>query len=280
MEDRVTGDILSITGKTASLYDQQIVDISWLKFVLSLSLVVVTLFLSLLLRLHIENSLFVASVRAALQLLAVGLFFTAIFDHKFAELWSWLWVILMVLLATETIRRRVPTVRKLSPVALVAITTSVAMVVSVIFLFAVIDYTPINIVVVSGITIGNIVPSAVLAVQQLNIQLTSRRLEAESLLALGADKSIFTKFLAPQIIKTAITTQIERTKVVGLIALPGAMTGLLLAGVEPIDAVLLQLIVMYMILGSVTITVCMIVWFGLKLSLTNDLRFISQNNDI
>ena len=280
MEDRVTGDILSITGKTASLYDQQIVDISWLNFVLSLSLVVVALFLSLLLRLHIENSLFVASVRAALQLLAVGLFFTAIFDHKFAELWSWLWVILMVLLATETIRRRVPTVRKLSPVALVAITTSVAMVVSVIFLFAVIDYTPINIVVVSGITIGNIVPSAVLAVQQLNIQLTSRRLEAESLLALGADKSIFTKFLAPQIIKTAITTQIERTKVVGLIALPGAMTGLLLAGVEPIDAVLLQLIVMYMILGSVTITVCMIVWFGLKLSLTNDLRFISQNNDI
>ena len=69
-------------------------------------------------------------------------------------------------------------------------------------------------------------------------------------------------------------------RVVGLIALPGAMTGLLLAGVEPMDAVLLQLIVMYMILGSATITVSMIVWFGLKLSLTNDLRFISQNNDI
>ena len=272
--------LLSFPGKTDSLYDRQIVDISWLEFTLSLSLVVVTLSISLLLRLHIEKSLFVASIRAALQLLAVGLFFTAIFDHKFAELWSWLWVIFMVLLATEIIRRRVPTIKKLSPVALIAITTSVAMVVSVIFFFAVIDYTPINIVVVSGITIGNIVPSAVLAVQQLNIQLTSRRLEAESLLALGADKSILTKFLAPQIIKIAITTQIERTKVVGLIALPGAMTGLLLAGVEPMDAVLVQLIVMYMILGSATITVCMIVWFGLKLSLTNDLRFLSQNNDI
>ena len=269
----------SIAEKTDSLYDQQIVDISWLEFTLSLSLVVVTLLLSLLLRLHIQKSVFVASVRAALQLLAVGLLFTAIFDHKFAELWSWLWVTFMVLLATEIIRRRVPTVKRLPLVALVAFTTSVAMVVSVVFLFSVIDYTPINIVVVSGITIGNIVPSAVLAVQ-LNMQLTSRRLEAESLLALGADKSILTKFFAPQIIKTAITTQIERTKVVGLIALPGAMTGLLLAGVEPMDAVLLQLIVMYMILGSATITVSMIVWFGLKLSLTNDLRFISQNNDI
>ena len=136
---------LSIARKTGSLYDQQIVDISWLEFTLSLSLVVVTLLLSLLLRLHIENSLFVASVRAALQLLAVGLFFTAIFDHKFAELWSWLWVILMVLLATEIIRRRVPTVKRLPLVALVAITTSIAMVVSVVFLFSVIDYTPINI---------------------------------------------------------------------------------------------------------------------------------------
>ena len=66
----------------------------------------------------------------------------------------------------------------------------------------------------SGITIGNIVPSAVLAVQQLNFQIINRRSEVESLLSLGADKKIVTKFLAPQIIKTAITTQIERTKVV------------------------------------------------------------------
>ena len=82
--------------------------------------------------------------------------------------------------------------------------------------------------------------------------------------------------MAPQIIKTAITTQIERTKVVGLIALPGAMTGLLLAGIEPMDAVLIQLIVMYMILGSVTATVCILVWFGLKLSFTNDFRLASE----
>ena len=272
--------LLTLARQSDSLYDRQFIDISWLEFSLSLVLVAVTLLLSLLLKLHIEKSLFVASVRAALQLLAVGLFFTAIFDHKNAELWSWLWVIFMVLLATEIIRRRVPTVKRLSPVALIAIKTSVAMVASVAFFFEVIEYTPINVVVVSGITIGNIVPSAVLAVQQLNMQLTSRRLEAESLLALGADKSILTRFLAPQIIKTAITTQIERTKVVGLIALPGAMTGLLLAGIEPMDAVLLQLIVMYMILGSVTITVCIIVWFGLKMSLTNDLRFITQSNDI
>ena len=101
-----------VAEKTNSLYDQQILDISWLEFTLSLSLVVVTLLLSLLLRLHIQKSVFIASVRAALQLFAVGLLFTAIFDHKFAELWSWLWVTFMALLATEIIRRRVPTCQK------------------------------------------------------------------------------------------------------------------------------------------------------------------------
>ena len=123
----------------------------------------------------------------------------------------------------------------------------------------------------AGITIGNLLPIAVLAVQQLEMQFTSRRAEAESLLALGADKKTSIRFLAPQIIRTALTTQIERTRVVGLIALPGAMTGLLLAGVDPLDAVIIQLVVMYMILGSATSTVCVLVWLGLHKSFTNDL---------
>jgi len=63
--------------------------------------------------------------------------------------------------------------------------------------------------------------------------------------------------------RTALLPQIESTKVVGLIALPGAMTGLILAGVEPRDAVLVQLAIMYLILGSVATSVTVI---GLGLS--------------
>jgi putative ABC transport system permease protein len=51
-------------------------------------------------------------------------------------------------------------------------------------------------------------------------------------------------------VRTALTSQIESTKTVGLIALPGAMTGLILAGVDPVDAVLVQVVVMYLILGA------------------------------
>ena len=59
--------------------------------------------------------------------------------------------------------------------------------------------------------------------------------------------------------RTAITPQIERTKVVGLVALPGAMTGLLLAGVDPVDAVVVQLLVMLLVLGTVVVSVATVV---------------------
>ena len=51
-----------------------------------------------------------------------------------------------------------------------------------------------------------------------------------------------------------MTPQIESTKAVGLVFLPGAMTGLLLAGVEPSRAVVAQLAIMYLILGSVVVS--------------------------
>ena len=66
--------------------------------------------------------------------------------------------------------------------------------------------------------------------------------------------------------------QIERTKVVGLIALPGAMTGLLLAGVDPVDAVVIQLIVMYLILGAAAVCVVSVVAAVSRAAVTADLR--------
>jgi putative ABC transport system permease protein len=52
--------------------------------------------------------------------------------------------------------------------------------------------------------------------------------------------------------------QVETTKAVGLVFLPGAMTGLILAGVEPVEAVRVQAAIMFLILGAVAINVVVI----------------------
>jgi putative ABC transport system permease protein len=98
-------------------------------------------------------------------------------------------------------------------------------------------------------------PATVLAIDRATAYFTDHPGRVESLLAQGFDGRQVARFIAPLTAKTALIPQIERTKVVGLIALPGAMTGLLLAGVEPVDAVVVQLIVMYLVLGSVAVAV-------------------------
>jgi putative ABC transport system permease protein len=76
----------------------------------------------------------------------------------------------------------------------------------------------------------------------------------EARLALGlSSQDAFAPHLRAAL-RTGLIPQIETTKTVGLIALPGAMTGLILAGVEPVEAVRVQVAVMYLVLGSVSTT--------------------------
>ena len=238
----------------------------------SLALVALAVGLSVWQRVGIERSILWAALRAAVQLLAVGAVFTLIFGSDLAPLWAWLWVIGMVLVAGETARRRATTVPGLRWLVMAAIGSATAVALLIVFGIRVFEPEPIIIVVVAGITIGNTLPGTVLAVDRSVGYLSGHRLEIEGLLALGFDARGATQFLVRDTARLALTPQIERTKVVGLIALPGAMTGLLLAGVEPVDAVLVQLVVMYLVLGAVSVAVIVVVTYIARRSLTADLR--------
>tara|TARA_X000001036_G_C20676200_1_gene804267 strand:- start:1233 stop:2039 length:807 start_codon:yes stop_codon:yes gene_type:complete len=248
------------------------VDVGWIELLASLTLLFITLAISIVLKLQIERSVIIASLRAAVQLIAVGFLFTAIFDHDLAKTWAWIWAGLMIVIATLVVERRVPDIDGIRNPTFLSISASVAITLGIIFPLGIFDAGAVNIVVISGITIGNIMPATVLAVHELQNQFRLRRGEVESLLALGIGMKNIRRFLCPAIIKLAIIQQVERTKVVGLIALPGAMTGLLLAGVDPIDAVIIQLIVMYMILGGTVVTASIVVWFGSRNAFTADQR--------
>lgn len=248
------------------------VEIGWLEMVAAVSLIVVALALSLWRHLELEWPLIEASVRAALQLIAVGFLFTVIFDSRGATALAWSWVAVMVAIATLVVHRRAPTIPGLWPAVLGSVAGSTAVALGLVFGLGVFDHEPVSVVVIAGITIGNVLPAAVLAAQQLVRHFADEYGQVEALLALGLDGPAATRFIGPRAARTALVGQIERTKVVGLIALPGAMTGLLLAGVDPVDAVLVQLIVMYLILGSAAVAVTTIVWVGARRAFTADVR--------
>jgi putative ABC transport system permease protein len=253
-------------------------DITFLEAAASLVLVVVAIGLSLGLGFEVERSIAWAALRAIVQLLAVGVLFTVIFESSATWLWAWLWVTGMVAIAAQVVWRRAGRIKGIGVIAGIAIGLSAASVIAVIFGFGVLDYEPVALVVIAGISIGNTVPSGVLAADRVMATFKDSRGQVEVLLASAFSRHQVVRFVGAMTARTALIPQIERTKVVGLIALPGAMTGLLLAGVDPIDAVLIQIVVMFLVLGSVATTVAAVTWAVASRSLTPDLVIIPPHD--
>ena len=247
-------------------------DIEFWQAALSTILIVIVVGVSWWRRLGLERSVVWAALRATGQLLTVGLFFTIIFDSRLSQLWGALWVVVMVATSGGVVGRRTGASRDMIVVGLVAIGATVAVVLAVIFGVGVLPFDSVSVVVIAGITIGNTLPTVVQAVERTRTHLQESIGQIEAMLALGFDAPESTRRVVHDVARLALIPQIERTKVVGLIALPGAMTGLLLAGVDPLDAVLIQLVVMFLVLGAVALSVIIVTMALANRALTADLR--------
>jgi putative ABC transport system permease protein len=204
-----------------------------------------------------------ASMRAAGQLLAVGAALHLVLDRDAPIAWSWAWVAAMVGVAAITVRNRAKEVPGIVGLALLAMVAVVAVGLSVLFGLGIFPLEGRTLIPMAGMMIGNSMTATVVVSRRIVGELAGRRPEVEARLALGQPWRVAARPFVRSALRTALIPQIESTKSVGLVFLPGAMTGLILAGVDATDAVLVQLAVMYLILGSVATSVTVI---GLGLS--------------
>ncbi len=221
--------------------------------VVSLILVTFAVGVSVYLRLGFERSIVWASVRAAVQLTLVGILLAFVLSSEWDRVLAPLWIVAMVGVAAYVVSRRARS-RRVFPAALLSVGGSTLVALAVVFGFGVLPLEPIQFIVIAGITIGNALPATVVAADQVTKKMTEDRYQIEGLLSLGFMAGDAARFIVREATRVSLLPQIERTKVVGLVALPGAMVGLLIAGVDPIDAVVIQLVVMYLVLGTVAIS--------------------------
>ncbi len=249
-------------------------DIGWTGLALSGLLVVVAIGLSLWRSLGLERSLAWSAARALVQLLAIGLLLDVLLEPHTSIAWAWLWVGVMLVVAAFTVRRRAPEVPNLFLLALAAFASSALLTLGVLFGFGVFDVHVRTLVPLAGLMIGNSMAATVLVARRLFEELRDKRDEVEARLALGQPASEAAHPYVRNALRTALIPQIETTKAVGLIALPGSMTGLILAGVDPLDAVLVQAAVMYLILGSVATTTSVVALGVQRRLFTRDHRLV------
>lgn len=108
--------------------------------------------------------------------------------------------------------------------------------------------------------VGNSMTATILAGRRLTDELRDKRDEVEARLALGQAATPYVRAA----LRAALIPQIETTKATGLVFLPGAMTGLILAGTAPLQAVLVQAVVMFLVLAATaTATTTAVIALGL-----------------
>ncbi len=248
--------------------------ISLLGVACSAVLILVVVLISLRWHLGLERTVVWAAVRAVVQLSVIGLALKLVVDPDEPVLWSWLWVVAMVVFAGWTAKRRAPDVPGVARLTMIAYAVAVAVTLGVLFGLHVFEADGRTIVPLTGLVVGNSIGATVLVGRRIMDEMRDKREELEARLALGLPGPDAARPYVRNAIRTALVPQIETTKAVGIVFLPGAMVGLILAGADPMQAVRVQVAVMYLVLGSVAMTTS-VVALGLERRLiTPDHRLV------
>jgi putative ABC transport system permease protein len=229
----------------------------------SLALVALAAAVSLWRRAELEVDLGVAVLRSFLQLTAVGYVIQAIFDSDSLSLVAGL-LIVMVGLGSVTARGRAKGVPgALGPIA-VALAVAAGVTLVLVLALGVFEPEPRYLVPVGGMVIGNAMTAAAVALNRLADEIRAHAGLIEAMLALGATSRQAAREAVARSLRSGMIPLIDQTKTTGVIAFPGVMVGMLLAGAEPIDAVRLQLVLLWVLLGSVALAALISVTLGYR----------------
>lgn len=123
-------------------------------------------------------------------------------------------------------------------------------------------YDPRYLVPLAGMIIGNSMNGASLAAERLSAEMRERREEIEAALSLGATFRQASRQAVRSAFRAALIPTVNTMAAMGLVSLPGMMTGQILSGTAPVLAVKYQIAIMCAITGSVALTAFLIVLQG------------------
>jgi putative ABC transport system permease protein len=222
---------------------------TWAGVAASLALVAVAVAVAWRQRLHLAREIAIAAARAGAQLAAVGAILLLVFQHAgLAGAVGWLAV--MVVIAGQVAARRARGLPWALPVATVAVAAGTAATTGTLLALGVISTQPRVVIPVGGMIVSGAMAATAVTLTRIREEAATARPAIEARLSLGMPAS---QAFAPHLhaaLRTALIPSVDSTKTVGLISLPGAMTGLILAGVSPLTAIRYQIVVMYMLLAA------------------------------
>ncbi len=211
---------------------------------------------SLLYKLKLEKDLLIGSIRTFAQLFLMGYVLTIIFRLRIPWLVVGIFAV-MIGFAAWTIHGRVKE-RQVSffvptLITMMATYMLVTLLVSGCIVEARPWWEPQYFIPLGGMVVGNSMNAIAISLERLFSELRKRREQVEMMLCLGADYREASQAMLVDAMKAGMIPSINSMMGVGLVFLPGMMTGQILAGAEPLTAIRYQIVVMLMLVGSTAV---------------------------
>ena len=212
---------------------------------LAFILVLIPLFISYRLKIGIEKEIFKNSIRAFLQLTALGFILGFLFKIKNPLLYIPI-IIFMLLYSSYIAKKRTNFSFK---AAFYAIGISAFLILSIMVGLKIISLKPFEFIPLSGMIIGNSLNTYTLTIERLKREINLQKEIIEAFVAIGASIQEAYKIMQKEAIKAALIPLNNMLQTIGIVAIPGITTGMLLAGASPLKAVSYQIIIIYMLVS-------------------------------
>ncbi|CAK9166386.1 unnamed protein product [Ilex paraguariensis] len=224
-----------------------------LKPIAALAVVLMAVILSYTQRLGLGGEMVYSIFRAFLQLSVIGFVLQFIFNQK-NSVWIVLAYLFMVCVAGYTAGQRAKHVPRGKYAAGASILAGTSVTMFLLVVLNVFPFTPRYIIPVAGMMVGNAMTVTGVTMKRLRDDIKTQMSLVETALALGATPREATFQQVKRALVIALSPVLDNAKTVGLISLPGAMTGLIMGGASPLEAIQLQIVVMNMLVGASTVS--------------------------
>lgn len=254
-----------------------VIEISYVELLLATGFVVVAAALSLALSLGFVKSLVIATVRTYLQLFALGFALRWVFGVDSAWLVLAIVALMMVMGAHTALGRAQGApkgifFRVFDAVFLSGVTVSFAVTALVVRVEP--WYNAQYVLPIAGMVVGNSMTGLSIGLERLFSDLRKRSDEIHTVLALGATPWEASRDSVRTAVRAGLIPVINSMSAVGIVFIPGMMTGQILAGADPTVAARYQIVVMLMIAAATAMGSSLAVLTTYQKAYDREMRFI------
>jgi putative ABC transport system permease protein len=258
---------------------QPIIEIQITRFLLAYVLLVIVGIVLKVSKIDQTKELVYSSVRMSIQLILAGLILTYIFKNPH-PLFTVAYVLAMVFFSIMRVFKKCPTLNKRFKVYVALSISLSGLFVLCYFIMVIVGqsiFNPQYTIAISGMLIGNSMTGVILGINTFLNAAADNKAKLQTLVNIGVAPKRILKPLVSDALRTAFLPLINSMVGMGIVSLPGMMTGQILSGTLPNTAILYQIAIMISIASSVVLTTFLALNFGYKTLIDKDQNIVAAS---